>query len=123
MPRPITQLRISGTQERWFIQTSSQPETTESVYRENTIQNGEPGYDKRPVEKQRLDGLHRPEGCIPFSSNLGGSPEIPPLPTAGQGVRVSVSSLWPVQCIHQAAETSVDASMLSKNTTYNVPGR
>ena len=66
------------------------------------------------------------DACIPFSSNLGGSPEIPPLPITGQGVRVSVSSLWPVQCtlcLHQAAETSVDASTLSRNTTDNVPGR
>ena len=126
LPWPISQLHISGAQERWLIQTSNQPEATESVYGEPALQDGEPGNDERPAEEQRLDGLNRFEGCIPVSSSMGGPPEISSLPMAGQSVRIPVPPLWPVECapcLHQAAETSVGTSAASRNTFDNVPGR
>jgi len=126
LPEPVSQPYIPGAQERWIIQTGSQLETPKSVHGEDTLQDGKLEYDQRPTEGRRLDGLHRPEGCVSLSSDLGGSPEIPSLPMAGQGVRVSVPSLRAVQRstgLHQAAETGIDAYTTSRNTAYNVPGR
>ena len=86
LPRPISQSHISGTQERWFFPTSSQPEATEPVPGEVAFQDREPRYDKRPAEMQRLDGLHRPERCILVGGNLVRSSEISPFSVAEESV-------------------------------------
>ena len=82
----IPQPDISGSQEGWLGEVGDQPETSESVYPPTTFQDGEFNNDQRPAERRGLDGLNRPEGCLPLSDDMGRPPEVLEIHMAGQSV-------------------------------------
>jgi len=61
---PAQAITSAGPQEGWLIQTSGEPEATQSVLDNCPLQDGEPGNNGGPTEGRRLDGLHRLEGLL-----------------------------------------------------------
>lgn len=88
---PIPQQNICCPQERWFTQTGGQPETTESVYGEHSLQDGESKHNEGPIETAGLDGINRLERCLSFSGNMGSPSKISPLYVAGHHLSMNSS--------------------------------
>ena len=55
VPKP----NLPGSQERWVIQTSNQPEISELAHKVSLFQDGEPSDDERSVKTRQLDGFNR----------------------------------------------------------------
>ena len=124
--KPVSQPDIPGSQERWVIQTSDKPETSELAHRAGAFQDGEPGNDEGPVETRRLDGVSGLKRCLSISGNLGGPPETPEISVAREHIRVPMSTLWLEQrpmCLHQTAEAGTCKTTPSRSPPSNVPGR
>ena len=123
LPQPVSQQDISSSQEGWLLQASSQSEATESVHSNSALQDGESGHDERPAEGRRLDGFHRPEGCLSVGCNLGGAPELPEVYMEVHSVRVSVSSIRSKQCaqgLHQIVDACAGKTPSSRCSADHV---
>ena len=115
LPRPISQpvLKKDG---------SSRPVATESVMERSHSITESLGMIRDLLKNNNWMASIDLKDAYFLEANSG---RVTRLPMAGQSVRVSVPSFWPDQCtpcLDQATESSVDASVLSKNMTYNVPG-
>ena len=123
---PIPQSDFPGPQEGRISEVGDQPEAPESVHPPGSFQDGESRDDERPAKGGRLDGLDRPQRCLPVGHNMGRSSEVPEVPMERHYIRVPVPPFRPEQCttcLHQVTETCTCKAPSAGNKIDNVPGR
>ena len=118
-------MNFPSSQERWLLQASSESEAIESIHDSCPLQDGEPGNDEGSTEGRRLDGLHRPEGCLPVGFSVRGTSEVPLVFMEGDTVQVPVSSIRSLQYtqgLYEAFEAGTCATSPSKGSFNYVLG-
>jgi len=99
MNRPVYQSALPGRKKgQVFVQTSDQPQTTEHLYPEGTLQDGGGKHDQRSTATRGLDVLFGSQGCLPYSPNCQGTVQVSLFPVEWQNFQIHVPSIWTLQC-------------------------
>ena len=117
----VCQQRVYCAEEGWLTAAGGQPQTTEYLHAESTLQNGRDPGCKGTTEERRLDGVHRSEGRLPIDPSGNGSSEVPTFQMERSSLRVPMPSIWAQQCsphIHEGAKAS-DGSPETKRDEIN----
>ena len=104
----VCEPNLLSSEEGWHTEASGQLEASQSLHSETTLQDGRSPCSQRFAAEGRLDGLGRPEGCLPVSADIGGIQEVSPLPMGQPTLPVSVHAVWVEQCstdVHKDSET------------------
>ena len=126
LPGAVHQQTLFSDQEGWILSTCSKPQAFEPVHCQGSLQDGRNQHAEGPAVGERLDGLHRSEGCLPLGGSDSGAQEIPPLCLGRTDVRIPVSPLRVEQrpeSVHQAPEAHSESSQTSRNSPCDIPGR
>ena len=122
----ICKLAIYCAEEGWFSLTSGEPQTSEQLHHEETLQDGRGGFTEAPGATRRLDGIHRLERCLPVSGGCRRTQEVPEVPVGAPAVRVSLSQLRPQQCpthFHKTAQASDVINKTARSQVDSFSGR
>ena len=128
---PLTGVRvlqpfICGPQSFRGLATNNRSQTIEQIHQEDQVSDGD-----RPVgplfnSEERLDGLHRPEGCLPTGSNPTGQQKIPSVRHQRRSFPVPYPMLRPVDSsasFHEGDGSGLYNSPQHGSPSHEIPGR
>ena len=125
-PRRLLQFPFYRPQKGWWMANHHQSEKVEQISTDSAFQDGISILGQGCTPERGLDGQVGSPGCLPYSTCIPTSQEIPKVSMENTDIPVPVPSLWfghGSQSLYKTHETSSDLPQTARDQASPVSGR